>query len=96
LDSRDEWSAQSYVIRAQDMEQRNKAMEFLNANGVESKRGVMAVHREAPYSEIRDESMLPNTVDFTDRTFRLPIYDMSDIELSYVCDIVKGIKNVLA
>jgi dTDP-4-amino-4,6-dideoxygalactose transaminase len=74
---------QSYMVRLKSDAPigRDDLMQFLLDRGVSSRRGIMAIHREAPYA--RQECLV------TDSAMVLPLYhDMKDDEQDYVIECV--------
>lgn len=85
-------SFQSYMVRlASDAPlNRDDLMQALLDRSISSRRGIMAIHREAPYSGWTQA--LPNTDLITDSTFILPLYhDMTEEEQDYVIESVQEI-----
>jgi dTDP-4-amino-4,6-dideoxygalactose transaminase len=80
---------QSYMVRlASDAPiGRDDLMQFLLDRGVSSRRGIMAIHREAPYTGQEWNSRLPVTNMVTDSSMVLPLYhDMTKDEQDYVIE----------
>jgi dTDP-4-amino-4,6-dideoxygalactose transaminase len=62
--------------------------ELLN-RGISTRRGIMAIHREAPYRDSRWNNQLQQTEYITDNTIILPLfYTMTDEEQDYVIDCI--------
>ena len=82
---------QSYMVRMLDSSpvSRDELMQKLLDRGISTRRGVMAIHREAPYQDPMWDALLPNTNAVTDSAIILPIYDqMSDADQQYVLDAI--------
>jgi dTDP-4-amino-4,6-dideoxygalactose transaminase len=59
----------------------------MHRRGVAMRRGLMAVHREAPYRDARIAGSLRHTELATDQTMILPLYaDLTDEEQRYVIE----------
>ena len=87
---------QSYMVRMLDSSpvSRDELMQRLLDRGISTRRGVMAIHREAPYQDPIWDERLSNSNRVTDSTIILPIYDqMSDEDQEFVLD---SILNVVA
>jgi perosamine synthetase len=85
---------QSYVVRLQSDSpiDRDNLMQELLARGVSSRRGVMAIHRESPYEDVRWHGHLPMTNLVSDTTLVLPMFnDITDEEHDYVIECIKDI-----
>ena len=86
-------SYQSYMVRlASDAPiSRDDLMQGLLDRGVATRRGIMAIHREAPYRGDWDR-VLPITNAVTDSTMILPLYhEMTQDEQDYVIECVEQI-----
>jgi dTDP-4-amino-4,6-dideoxygalactose transaminase len=82
---------QSYMIRLKDSApmSRDRLMQELLDRGVSSRRGIMAIHREAPYRDDKWDAMLPVTNLVTDTAIILPLfYEMTNEEHDYVLDCI--------
>ncbi len=83
---------QSYWIELKESApvDRNTLMARLLERGIATRRGIMAIHREACY---RDEAVkLPHTERMTDNTLLLPLYpSLTDTEQDYVIESIKQI-----
>lgn len=82
---------QSYMVRMLDSSSvsRDELMQKLLDRGISTRRGVMAIHREAPYQNPIWDEKLANTNIATDSTIILPIYDqMSDEDQEFVVDSI--------
>lgn len=89
---------QSYIVRLRSDApiSRDNLMQELLQRGVSSRRGVMAIHREAPYRNQDWEERLPVTSLLTDTTLCLPLFsEMTDGEQDYVIESLTEI-GVLA
>ena len=86
-------SFQSYVMRvANDAPiSRDELMQELLDRGVSTRRGIMAIHREAPYRGDWDR-LLPNTNVISDSTIILPLFqEMTEDDQDYVVDSIEEI-----
>jgi dTDP-4-amino-4,6-dideoxygalactose transaminase len=73
---------------------RNDLMQKLLDQGISTRRGVMAIHREKPYADIGGRTHLPITEDISDHSILLPLYvPMSDEEVETV---IEKFRNLLA
>jgi dTDP-4-amino-4,6-dideoxygalactose transaminase len=85
---------QSYMVRLTEDAPigRDALMQQLLDRGVHSRRGIMAIHREAPYRNDRWEAELKVTNRVTENSIVLPLfYEMTDEEHAYVLDSIQGI-----
>jgi dTDP-4-amino-4,6-dideoxygalactose transaminase len=84
---------QSYMLllRSDAPVNRDELMKKLLDRGISTRRGVMAIHREAPYRAHWDR-LLPNTNLATDSGLILPLYqDMTDGEQDWVSESLEEI-----
>ena len=84
-------SFQSYMVRLlKDAPiTRDQLMQELLDRGISSRRGIMAIHREAPYRGDWDR-LLPVTNMVTDATVVLPLFhEMTDEDQDYVIDSIE-------
>ena len=82
---------QSYMVRVNDNSPigRDELMQELLNRGISTRRGIMAIHREAPYRDARWDNRLPQTEYITDNTIILPLFHtMTEGEQSYVIDCI--------
>ena len=82
---------QSYMTRLKSNAPlgRDQLMQELLNRGISTRRGIMAIHREAPYRDPRWKNQLPQTEYITDNTIILPLfYTMTDEEQDYVIDCI--------
>ena len=83
---------QSYSVTITDdypME-RNELMAALSAEGISSRRGVMASHREPAYVD-HPSQPLPNTNFVTDHSIILPMYhQMTSVDIEKVASIIRS------
>jgi perosamine synthetase len=87
---------QSYLVRLTPDAPigRDALMQELLDRGISTRRGIMAIHREAPYQNRRWEASLPETNSATDSTVILPLfYQMTDDEQDYVIDVIAEIAS---
>jgi perosamine synthetase len=85
---------QSYMVRLRSDARvtRDEVMQKLLDQGVASRRGIMAIHREAPYRSERWESTLPATNLITDNSIVLPLFhEMTEEEQDYVMDCFENV-----
>ena len=85
---------QSYMIRLQPDAPltRDELMQKLLDQGISSRRGIMAIHRETPYRDERWDAQLPATNLITDTSIVLPLfYEMTEDEQDYVMDCLVAI-----
>ncbi len=71
---------QSYVIRLEDASLQLDVMQRLLDAGVSTRRGVMNIHREAPYSPFWEEGSLPISELAQDSCIILPIYHAMTVD----------------
>lgn len=86
-------SYQSYMVRltSDAPVSRDELMQGLLDRGVATRRGIMAIHREAPYRGDWDR-LLPTTNAVTDSTMILPLYhEMTEDEQDYVIECIEEI-----
>lgn len=87
---------QSYMVRLQRDAPvtRNQLMHELLDRGVSSRRGIMAIHREAPYRDDKWDARLPITNLVTDTALVLPLfYEMTEEEQDYVIESLQEISR---
>lgn len=67
---------QSYLVRVPGLgaEGRNAVIQRMQQRGIATRRGLMAIHREAPYRQARRVGDLQHTERATDETLAIPIY----------------------
>jgi dTDP-4-amino-4,6-dideoxygalactose transaminase len=85
---------QSYMIRLRGDAPmtRDELMQKLLDHGVSSRRGIMAIHREAPYQDQRWERQLAVTNLVTNTALVLPLFHaMTDDEQDYVMECIEQI-----
>jgi len=85
---------QSYMIRLRSDAPvtRDELMQQLLDRGVSSRRGIMAIHREAPYRDSRWETQLPITDLATDTALILPLFhQMTEDEQDYVMACIEHV-----
>jgi perosamine synthetase len=85
---------QSYMVRLQSDAPvtRDQLMQELLSRGVSSRRGIMAIHREAPYRDGAWEERLPVTNLVTDTALVLPLFcGMAEEEQDYVIECLEQI-----
>jgi len=73
---------------------RDQLMQELLDRGISTRRGIMAIHREAPYRDARWSSQLPQTERITDNTIILPLfYTMTEEQQDYVIDCIEQVRK---
>ncbi len=85
---------QSYMVRLREdaPNTRDELMQKLLDKGVSSRRGIMAIHREAPYRSDRWERELPVTNLVTNATLVMPLFhEMTDEEQDYIMECVEQV-----
>jgi dTDP-4-amino-4,6-dideoxygalactose transaminase len=85
---------QSYMVRLTGDAPitRERLMQELLDRGISSRRGIMAIHREAPYRSARWEANLPVTNLVTETSLVLPLFhEMTDPEQDYVIESIREI-----
>ena len=85
---------QSYMVRLTKGAPitRDQLMRELLNRGVSTRRGIMAIHRELPYSNASQNSHLQETNSVTDNCIILPIFHaMSEEDQDYVIDCIREI-----
>ena len=87
-------SFQSYMVRLTNDApvSRDELMQQLLDRGVSSRRGIMAIHREAPYRNECWDAQLPVTNLVADSSVVLPLfYEMTEDEQDYVLDCIEHV-----
>jgi len=90
-----EYNYQSYMVRLRGVERatRNRVMDQLQRRGIATRRGLMAIHREACYSQAARADTLEHTEQATDQTLLLPMHaELTRDDLEYV---VHELRDVL-
>jgi len=85
---------QSYMVRLKSSAPitRDELMQELLNRGVSTRRGVMAIHREAPYRNLQWGCRLPQTNLITDNSIILPLFhEMAESEQDYILDCVEQV-----
>jgi len=85
---------QSYVVRLRPDApvSRDRLMQELLERGVSTRRGIMAIHREAPYHDAIWRERLPETELAADQTLILPLFhQMTEEEQDFILDCVTDI-----
>ncbi len=83
---------QSYIVRylQSDGAARNALIDALDARGVASRRGLMAIHEEPCYRDAGVRSPLPETVRAAAQTLLLPMYaDITADDQAYVVEALR-------
>ena len=87
---------QSYMVRLNSDSpiSRDELMQELLDRGISTRRGIMAIHREAPYRDARWDNRLPQTESITDNTIILPLFHtMTEEEQDYVMDCIEQVRQ---
>jgi dTDP-4-amino-4,6-dideoxygalactose transaminase len=73
---------------------RDRLMQELLERGVSTRRGIMAIHREMPYRDVKWDSLLPRTNKVTDTAVILPLFHTMEEEAQdYVMDCIEQIST---
>jgi perosamine synthetase len=83
---------QSYMVRLKDNAPltRDQLMQEMLDRGISTRRGIMAIHREMPYSEERWTNGFPETDSVTNNCIILPLFHtMREEDQDYVIDCVR-------
>ena len=83
---------QSYMVRLKDNAPltRDQLMQEMLDRGISTRRGIMAIHREMPYSEERWTNRFPETDSVTSNCIILPLFHtMTEEDQDYVIDCVR-------
>jgi dTDP-4-amino-4,6-dideoxygalactose transaminase len=86
---------QSYMARLTDDAPvgRDELMQKLMDRGIATRRGIMAIHREAPYKGDWDK-LLPNTNSITDTAIILPLFhEMTEYDVDYVVECIAEVSR---
>jgi dTDP-4-amino-4,6-dideoxygalactose transaminase len=68
---------------------RDELMQGLLDRGISSRRGVMPIHREAPYRQAKWDALLPETNMVADTTIILPLFDaLTEEQQDYVIESI--------
>lgn len=89
---------QSYMVRLTGSlrSRRDQVMQELLDRGISSRRGIMAVHREAPYHTGTWEESLPITSLVADTGLILPLFhEMRDEEQDYVIECMRSVGELV-
>jgi len=87
---------QSYMVRLENTAPigRDDLMQELLDRGISTRRGIMAIHREVPYRDVRWDKQLPQTEHITDNTIILPLFHtMTEEEQDYVIDCIAQVQK---
>jgi perosamine synthetase len=82
---------QSYMVRLKGDSRlgRDELMQELLNRGISTRRGIMAIHREAPYRDARWNDQMRQTECIADSTIILPLfYAMTEEDQDYVIDCI--------
>jgi perosamine synthetase len=82
-------SFQSYMstLSSDSPISRDELMQEMLNRGISTRRGIMAIHREAPYRDAKWDAQLPQTNKVTDNTVILPLfYSMTEEDQDYVIE----------
>jgi dTDP-4-amino-4,6-dideoxygalactose transaminase len=81
------WNQQTYLIRlvGSTAPERDGFMQRLLTDGISTRRGIMSIHREAPYVERYGRLSFPESEKASDQCVCLPLYtQMSDADIDTV------------
>ena len=87
---------QSYMVRLNSDSpiSRDELMQELLDRGISTRRGIMAIHREVPYRDVRWNNRLPQTDCIADNTIILPLfYTMTEEDQDYVIDCIAHVRQ---
>ena len=87
---------QSYMVRLTEDAPvtRDQLMQELLNQGISTRRGIMAIHRESPYRDGQWDARLPETNLVADTTIILPLFhDMTEGDQDHVLDCVEHISS---
>jgi len=90
---------QSYLVRLTRNAPlaRDALMQELLDRGISTRRGIMAIHREAPFQDDRWEATLHETKAACDSTVILPLFhEMTEEEQDYVLGVLSAIPTEIA
>ena len=78
-----------------EVDNRDKVMRYLLANGIECKPYFPCIHLQKPYRDMGyNEGMFPVAEEVSRRTLALPFYsDMTEQEVDTVCQTLKQLLN---
>lgn len=84
---------QSYLLRVHPPARRDLLMARLQERGIATRRGIMAIHREAPYRTLYPDLRLPETEAASDETMILPLFptmteEQQDLVIESVLELV--------
>ena len=69
-------------------------MQELLDRGISTRRGIMAIHREAPFKHARWDAKLKETNEATAKTIIVPLFhQMTEEEQDYVIDSIVAVAN---
>jgi dTDP-4-amino-4,6-dideoxygalactose transaminase len=97
--ARAEPNFQSYLVRLPHADEimRNRVIDAMQREGIATRRGLMAAHREAPYRQARRIGTLAHTESATDQTLALPIHaHLSDGDVDRVADTLARVVGEVA
>ncbi len=82
---------QSYCVRLPDDVEQRRVMQHMLDKGVATRRGVMCIHREAPYAGCATAASLRHSEEAQDRCIILPMFpQMTEAQVAEVVDALKG------
>ncbi len=94
-----QFNFQSYLVRIQldAPVSRNQLIQELLERGISTRRGIMAIHREAPYRDPIWDARLHETNSATDETLILPLFhQMTEEDQDYVIECINNIGAKIA
>jgi dTDP-4-amino-4,6-dideoxygalactose transaminase len=87
------WNHQTYLVRLRgwSAHERDGVMARLLAAGIATRRGVMSIHREAPYASPANGERFPESEAASDECIALPLFpQMEDSQVGEVCGALVG------
>jgi dTDP-4-amino-4,6-dideoxygalactose transaminase len=79
-----------FYIICKSFEMRSELIEFLKANGILAVFHYLPLHQSEFYKDKHEGCTLPNSVKFSERLLRLPLYyEMSGSDCEFICKTVK-------
>lgn len=85
---------QSYMPRLSKdaLVSRDGLMQALLDRGISTRRGVMSIHREPPYRDVKWDRLLPESAALTDESIILPLFhSLTDQEQEFVIESIQEI-----
>ncbi|MEM7144548.1 MAG: DegT/DnrJ/EryC1/StrS family aminotransferase [Verrucomicrobiota bacterium] len=85
--SNERWNYQTYLVRLADRtcRERDEVMQLLRDRGVDTRRGIMSMHREPSYRNDFGEQSFPESERASDQCLALPLFpSMEEVEQEHV------------